>query len=720
LRIARQTARFRLRDVEVDVLKSLYESLIDPAQRHDLGEYYTPDWLAAKIVTRALTEPLTQRVLDPACGSGTFLFHVIRRKLAAFDAAGRTRAAAVAACVEQVRGLDVHPVAVIIARVTWLLALGPTIFDRGGDVHVPVFLGDAMQWNLRQIGDTRDVVVPVPDEPPLHIPAGFAEDQARFDRGVQALSQGLQDRATPAQIERSLARIDGVAADDAAAMTGTFVRLRELYDSGKNGIWPFVLRNLMRPLWLSRPDQRADVLVGNPPWVAYRYLSAEMRPRLRDACMAMNLWVGGRLATNQDLSALFWARSAERYLTQGGAIAFVLPFAALNRPAFGGLRRGDFNTVQGHIVEAWDLARVRPLFGRNGTTSAAVLFGRREPTGPLPRAVERFSGVLSHRDAAETEADAELTRTYEPWPSVTTLEGASPYRDRFKQGATIVPRRFYVVEREATSRLGDNPAAPRVRGRISSIDKTPWNTVEASRGAVETDFLRPVLLGESIAPFRLLRPALAVVPATAEILLDAATAADSGYRHLATWMRDIEGKWTTHCRRGADGLPRMTLKERLDFGKGLSRQLPVGGLKVVYVASGTALSSATTDEGGIIVEHGAYWSAVRSLDEARYLTALLNSGIVVPRIVSMQPRGAGGPRHFDKLVWELPIPEFDSHQSLHRQLSDAAIEAERVSGLVELREGVYFTTQRRAIRDALAENGIAAVIDALVTRLLDR
>ena len=74
LRIARQTARFRLRDVQVDVLKSLYESLIDPAQRRDLGEYYTPDWLAAKITKRALTDPLSQRTLDPACGSGTFLF----------------------------------------------------------------------------------------------------------------------------------------------------------------------------------------------------------------------------------------------------------------------------------------------------------------------------------------------------------------------------------------------------------------------------------------------------------------------------------------------------------------------------------------------------------------------------------------------------------------------------------------------------------------------
>ena len=54
LRIARQTARFRLRDVEVDVLKALYESLIDPAQRRDLGEYYTPDWLAAKVTAHGI------------------------------------------------------------------------------------------------------------------------------------------------------------------------------------------------------------------------------------------------------------------------------------------------------------------------------------------------------------------------------------------------------------------------------------------------------------------------------------------------------------------------------------------------------------------------------------------------------------------------------------------------------------------------------------------
>ena len=66
----------------------------------------------------------------------------------------------------RVRGLDVHPVAVIIARVTWLLALGDAVREREGPLHVPVYLGDAMQWNLSQIGELREVMLPVLGEGP--------------------------------------------------------------------------------------------------------------------------------------------------------------------------------------------------------------------------------------------------------------------------------------------------------------------------------------------------------------------------------------------------------------------------------------------------------------------------------------------------------------------------------------------------------------------------
>jgi len=578
-----------------------------------------------------------------------------------------------------------------------------------------------MQWNLRQVGNTLDVVLPVPDDAPLHVPAGFAEDQARFDYGLQTLTHGLQEGASLEQVEGSLLRIEGVAAQDAAAMANTYERLHGLYEAGRNGIWPFVLRNLMRPLWLSRPDQQADVLIGNPPWIAYRHLSAEMKPRLRSACRQMNLWVGGVLATQQDMSALFWARGAERYLAPGGRIAFVLPYAAINRPAFAGLRRGDFGNVQIRVTEAWDLARVRPIFGRTaiGTTSTCVLFGRREETGALPAQVEQFSGTLLRRDASETEADASLRRVREPWPAITTLEGASGYRARFKQGASIVPRRFFLVEREAVGRLGDNPSSPRVRGKTGPLDRTPWRNVDPPHGAVELRFLRPLLLGETIAPFRLLTPALAVIPIEGDTLLDAPIAASLGHRHLAAWLRDIDAKWAAYCSKRQDGMPRMTLGQQLDHMRKLSSQLSISGMKVVYNKAGTLLSAATLDDPSVVVDHKAYWAVARSIEEGRYLIAILNSGTVLARIAPMQPRGWRDPRDFDNLVWELPIPEYDGRKALHRDLADAAAEAERVAAIVPLREGAHFMRQRRAIRDALAGDGIAATMDALVARLLD-
>ena len=326
--VAQQTARFRLRDVEADVLKILYESLVDPEQRRDLGEYYTPDWLAGRIVAATIDAPLTQRILDPACGSGTFLFHGVRHLIAAGRAAGWSGTRILETCVENVRGLDVHPVAVTLARVTWLLALGNLVEDRPAKLTVPVFLGDAMQWNLRRYVDGADVLVEVPgDDRPLQIPAGIAEDQAKFEQGLDILNQGLADGSAPEQVGRALHRIHGVSAADVDALTATFTRLKALYHDGRNGIWTFVFRNLVRPVWLSRQEQLADVLVGNPPWIVYRHLGPSMKDRLREALRSYELWVGGNLATQQDMCALFWSRGAERYLKPRGRLAFVLPFA---------------------------------------------------------------------------------------------------------------------------------------------------------------------------------------------------------------------------------------------------------------------------------------------------------------------------------------------------------------------------------------------------------
>jgi len=719
--VAMQAARFRLRDVETDVLKILYESLVDPDQRHDLGEYYTPDWLAARVVAAAVDAPLEQRVLDPACGSGTFLFHAVRRLVAAGRAAGWAGPQILEACAEQVRGLDVHPVAVTLARVTWLLALGDLLTDRPAVLRVPVFLGDAMQWNLRRYVGGADVLVEVPGEPPLQIPAGFAEDQAVFEQGLDALNQGLADGATPEAVGRALRRIEGAAPADADALASTFARLQTLYRAGRNGIWTFVFRNLVRPVWLSRREQRADVLIGNPPWIVYRHLSPGMKDRMKAALRSYDLWVGGNLATQQDMCALFWARGAERYLVPGGRLAFVLPYAVLNAPVFAALRAGRMGEARVRLTGGWALERVWPIFGAqsgSSTTSTCVLFGRREMAGAHPAELDRWVGHLTRRDADDVEATRALTHSRVPWPRARTLVGVSPYRARFRNGANLFPRRFIVVEPEPVSRLGSRRDAPRLRGRAGSLDKHPWTTVEPPRGPVEVEFLRQIILGETIIPFRLLDTTTAVIPLEGTKLLDATAASEAGHRHLAAWLRDIETKWASHSSKKADGKPRVTLSAQIDHMRKLSAQASQPTLRVVYAASGTRLCAARVLSGDALVEHGAYWYTARDLSEAAYLATVINSAAVLAKITDLQPHGQRDKRHFDNLVWTLPIPEYDDTDLLHRDLAAAATHAETIAAAVPLTDAQHFTAKRRAIRAALVADGVAAEMEALVDALL--
>ena len=298
------------------MLKGLYESLIDPEDRHDLGEYYTPDWLAARMCREAIDRPLEQRVLDPACGSGAFLFHALRRLLAAAETEGLDTRAALQRCLDKVIGIDVHPVAVQIARVTYLLALGDRLRDPNRpELAIPVYLGDALQWNVRDFLADREVLIEVPDGPVLQFPYEVTRSPADFDAVIRLmlrLSDNLQDATNfLAALRRRLPNLDAASR---SILGETYAHLHDLRISGRDHIWGFVARNLVRPVWLSSDNQRADLVIGNPPWLSYRYMSRTNQRRFREESQRLGVWQGGRVATHQDLSAYFFARCCELYL----------------------------------------------------------------------------------------------------------------------------------------------------------------------------------------------------------------------------------------------------------------------------------------------------------------------------------------------------------------------------------------------------------------------
>ena len=746
MRIARLVGRFRLRDIRIDILKALYESLIDPDTRHKLGEYYTPDWLAARIVEATVDKPLEQRVMDPACGSGTFLFHAVRAVLEAAEASGLPPVQAVERAINKVAGIDVHPVAVIFARVTYLLALIPKLHEGGhpGEIALPVYLGDALQWNLTQpetsgaqmdlLADSKTLDIFVPgmrvSEPKikelnpvtLRFPAGVASDAHLFDRVLSNMIE-FGERDEPLEHFRAWLRHELPASStDARVLRDTYKTMRRLQAEGRNHIWGYVARNLARPVWLASDAQKADVVIGNPPWVSYRHMSGDFKGRFKKESQATNLWVGGNVATQQDLSGYFYLRAAWLYMRRTGHMAMIVPHAAMSRQAYAPFRTGEVSYFKEtafrlRFTQAWAFGReVQPLF----PVPSCVLFAEvhtGKATPKLPTQVQSFTGTLPRRDADSVEADANLIEALMSWPTIVSAnQDGSPYRKVFRNGATLFPRRFVLVDPVSPSgMLPSNPAFPLVRGRAGNQDKAPWKTVVPPEGTIERAFLRPVLLGESIAPFCLLTQQLAVIPWDQErdSLVDAVQAGQYGYPRLSRWLEKGERLWGQHKRSSQSFI------DQLDHYRKLSNQFPIAPIRIVYTKAGTNLAACIIQDEITVVDHKLYWATVESLEEARYLCAILNSETLRASVVGYQSQGQWGARDFDKYVFNMPIPLFDTDNSLHCTLAQAAETAEDIARSVPRREGEYFISARKRVREALTENGVAGEMERLTTKLFD-
>jgi hypothetical protein len=163
----------------------------------------------------------------------------------------------------------------------------------------------------------------------------------------------------------------------------------------------------------------------------------------------------------------------------------------------------------------------------------------------------------------------------------------------------------------------------------------------------------------------------------------------------------------------------MTLIERFNYYGLLSAQIPISPLRVVYAKAGTLPAACCLRGGDFLVENLLYWAPFDTELEAQYLLAILNSETARSRVETMQSRGQFGARHFDKVMFNLPIPRFDPKEQLHAALAEAAAEAERIAAQVELPEGIKFQRARAIVRTALAEAKVAQRIDALAAELLD-
>jgi hypothetical protein len=712
-RLVLQLATYNLRELSEDVMKGLYEKLVDPKDRHDLGEYYTPDWLAAMIVRECLRRNPQASVLDPACGSGTFLYQTILHKREHLGHSAKT----LKHIEENVVGIDIHPLAVIVAKTIYLLGLGDLLEKRGKAIRIPVYLADSVKPPKEKLRKKRverqgDLEFPTRlygvdlDSETAEFPEDLALAGELYDRAIELCAQyasSTAKHAMPSEQEfANYLRQNEPALLQSAVWRSSlyelFRLLRTKIRERKDTIWAFILKNVFKPLLMR---ERFDVLVGNPPWLSYRHVEkGSYQEFLKEEITQHYGLLTGRpeLVTHMELGTLFFVRSADFYLRDGGRIGFVLPKSIFVAAQHHALRQGG-HSARLRLTEVWDLEGVRPLFN----VPAAVAFGEKSPEKtqwPLRGRV--IAGDLDgNRNVPLAEAAQKLSeRVTQYWLSIKGANSyfsereeepvtqGSPYAEKFAEGATIVPRSFWFVEIQKPSGLGVDPARPYVKTDPRAIEKAKDKYRDVClEGNVEAEFLYQTLLSTDLVPFGHLPFRNVVLPilwrGNRYEILTAKQARQEGYLGLAEWLEKCEATWKE---KQGEKAGKMTIYQRLDRYRGLTQQRRKR-YTVVYPASATYLCAAVVENNEsetrlrrFLAESKLYYYDTDALQEAHLLTAVLNSSILDAKLKPLQSKGDFGPRDIHKKMWAFPISAYEGQSTIHADLASLGADCSRLAG----------------------------------------
>ena len=745
--LARRIARFDWQKAPNDVAAILYENVIPPDERRQLGEYYTPDWLARTIVREVVTDPLEQYVLDPACGSGTFVAEAVTHFIETAKATPLDPKDVLEWLRFSVAGIDVHPVAVHLARAAWVLAAQPAIQAAVEDgfaanITVPVYLGDALQLRFRT-GDMfaeHNVTVQVEDEEntELVFPVSLVDRAESFDALMSDVAEAIEKGDNPAW---ALDDHQIAESGERQVLKKTIASMQRLHAEGRNHIWAYYTRNLVRPVALSR--NKVDVIVGNPPWLSYRNTASALRTELeRQSKDLYGIWAGGRYVNRQDVASLFFARSVDLYLKDGGVIGMVMPHSTLQTGQHSKWRTGAWrakpsgrgrNRTPGRVLAvdfghktAWDLEGLEP--NTFFPVPASVVFARRigenADSTPLSGDVERWLGEPG--DAADRQLFTAITDT--------SADSVSPYAKYARQGATVVPRCLFFVNEAANPAIIQAGQTATVDPRRGPQDKEPWKDLDLTSitgQTIEIQHVYDVHLGETVVPYATLDPLKAVLPfkqSDTGIPLDSEA---TGGINLGALGQRMRARWQTISRLWDENkrpVNKLNLLGQLDYYGKLSAQLDwqrnPGGrpIRVVYTQGGES-TGALLQDAEAIVESRLYWIACRDKQEAYYMLAIINSNALYELVTPLMSKGQFGARDLHKHLWKLPIPEFDPEEPLHAVVSEAGRlaakgAAERLAQLRQERTDVTVTIARREIRKWLRESKEGKAVEEAVKKLL--
>lgn len=695
--IAQQISTFDFTNVDEDILKGVYQELIDLDTRHSLGEYYTPDWLCQRVVNEFEFKP-TDKILDPACGSGSFLRAIIHQiridnpSAEAFD------------INNQVYGIDIHPLSVQITKTTLLLALGKDIIKSKEPVHLNIILANSLlaPEGVKNLWGSQ-FTMPI-DKEKYILNTQVFDDVKLFDDALdvceELAKQTLHKKNTTkddfTNILVNHRKENGLSPQVIDSFYQIYNGFKKVKENGRDSIWKFIVQNLYKPYFLSN---QFNYIIGNPPWFTFSSVKNEEYQNVLNALAVKYDVKPANVADypHLEIAAIFLAYCNNYFLKEGGKLAFVLPRSFFSASQHDNTRSGKAKGFR--LTKIWDLKDIKPLF----RIPSCVLFSEKvkdkltekEKNSLSVSGIQglSFAGNLpAHNCNYETAlpkiAETPLTWFYAKQGNATAFSTrkqkkqikVNPYKNKFKQGATIVPRTFYFIQltQETPPDFNDRIINLKTSDAVKPDAKAPWKDTAFS-GIIESRFIFRTALSKSILPFALYHPDLVVLPITIEKnslnqkeikLYSSEKLMNKGYLNASRWFTNAENIWKIY-RTEKNGI--ISSENYINWQNKLTEQNLNAPFLVLYNSSAKDANATVVKRNSLdlefIVESVTYVLNTSNENEAYYLTAILNSTVPNELMKDFQAKGLFGARHVHKKILDVYFPKFDEKDSSHLQLA---------------------------------------------------
>lgn len=692
--IAIELGNYSFKNVDEDVLKGVYQNLIDLDTRHALGEYYTPDWLC-EMVVREMQIKAESKTLDPSCGSGSFLRTVIDKlKNENIDITASELAS-------NVYGIDIHPLSVQIAKTTLLVAIGKDLIRKSKKpVSLNVFLSNTIlipDGVKNLFGGDFTLTI---DREKYKLNTQVLEDDRLYDEALNvadALAEltlgkkAIDQETFINNLKKSYPYAPIPVLND--SLYKVYLGLKKTKESGRDSIWKFILQNMYKPYFLK---ERFDFIVGNPPWFTWSSIKKEdYQDELRTLAESY-LVMPERKANfpHLEIAAIFLAHCSNYFLKENGQLAFVLPRSFMSADQHENTRNGKAKGFT--LTQIWDLDNVTNLF----RVPSCVLFTEKKQktiASQYHKGIKgkSFKGRIKKHNCSikEVEEAGILSQTDNNFYYTTLGKSSafsvskqskkgnqnqtSHYKALFKQGATIVPRNFYFVEltQEEPEDWDERLINVKTSSESMKQAKKPWNEIDM-HGQIDSQYFFRTAISKNVLPFVLYNPELVVLPIKIsqenkqismqtheEILRE-------GFNKTALWFRDVKNVWDIHK---TEKSQKMSANNRIDFQRGITEQDLNKPYLVLYTSSAKNANSCVVKRAdynlNFIADHKVYVLFTNNLKEAFYVSSILNSNVTNDIIKDFQSRGLFGERDVHKTILNVPFPFFDETNQVHYELA---------------------------------------------------